>query len=491
MRTKTSRAPALAATSLGFGVVQLDVSVVNVAIEPIRADLGGTVGDIQWVVSAYTVVFAALILSAGALGDRIGAKRVFVAGFAVFTAASVGCGVAPSLGVLIGCRVVQGIGAAVLVPCSLSVLSHAYPEPAERARAVGLWAAGASVGLSGGPVLGGVLTAALSWRWVFLINLPLGLLGIALTLRYASETTRSPERSFDLPGQLLGVGTLAILAGAMTAGGARGFADPFVLGGLLLAVVAGAVFVVVEARRRSAMLPLALFGSRTFSSAAAIGLVINIAFYGLIFVLSLYFQSVRHYSPLATGLAFAPATGVVLLANVLAGRLTARFGTQAVIASAAALMAVSLGGLLIADESTPYPELLVQLLALGFALGVIVPAMTAALLGSVELNRSGVASGTLNTARQTGSVIGVALFGSFAAANLVAGLHLALGVLMALAIATIALAVGSGSGRADRKPVGSGLKGSRSGRDVDHDLAGRPATGHGTALRAAVAPSST
>src|ERR1700742_3417587 len=168
---------ALLATTLGFSVVHLDVSVVNVAIKPIGADLGGGVSGLQWVVGAYTLAFAALILSAGALGDRVGAKRMFIGGFALFTLASAACGLAPLLGVLIAARAIQGVGAAMLVPCSLDVLNHAYDDPRARARPVGLWAAGASVALAGGPLLGGILTATLGWRTIFFINAPIGLAG--------------------------------------------------------------------------------------------------------------------------------------------------------------------------------------------------------------------------------------------------------------------------------------------------------------------------
>ncbi len=441
MSRTRSRDLALLATSLGFGVVQLDVSVVNVAVQPIRADLGGSVGGAQWVVNAYTVVFAALILSAGALGDRIGAKRVFVAGFALFTVASVACGLAPSLGALIAFRAVQGVGAAALVPCSLSVLNHAFPEE-DRPRALGLWAAGASVGLSGGPVVGGVLTSALDWRWIFFINVPLGLLGIVLTLRHAEETTRSADRALDLPGQALAIGALAFLAGATIEGGERGFSDPFVLVGFGLAAVAVAAFVLVERHRRSPMLPPQLFRSRTFSAASAIGLTINTAFYGLIFVLSLYFQNVLGYSALLTGLAFAPTTGVVLLGNVTSGRLVARFGSRAVVAAGAVVSAAAFAALLVAGHDTRYWTLVPQLVVVGYGLGVVVPAMTSALLGSVDRDRSGVASGTLNTARQSGSVVGVALFGAFAARDVVGGLHLSLLVAAGLAALTGVLAVG-------------------------------------------------
>lgn len=438
---------ALLASSLGFAVVQLDVSVVNVAVKTIGTDLGGSVTGLQWVVSAYTLAFAVLILSAGALGDRIGAKRVFVGGFVAFTLSSAACGLAPNLTALIAARVGQGIGAAALVPCSLSLLNHAFPWPRERARAVGLWAAGASVALSAGPLVGGLLIASLGWRAIFFINAPVGLLGITLTVRHASETTRSANRGADLPGQVTAGLALLALVGAMIEGGQRGFTTPLVLGGFGAAVLAGAAFIAIESRRAQPMLPLGLFRSRTFTAATSIGLAINIAFYGLIFVFSLYFQTTRHYSALATGLAFAPATAAVLIANLLAGRVAHAVGSRRVIAAGAALIAVSLAGLLAVGVLTPYPAMTLQLIGLGFGLGLLVPAMTSALLGSVDTSRSGIASGALNTARQTGSVIGVTLFGSLAAANLVSGLHLALIISAGLALAVLALSGAIGAGR--------------------------------------------
>ncbi len=433
----------LAATSLGFAVVQLDVSVVNVAIKPIGAALGGGVGSLQWVISAYTVAFAALILSAGALGDRIGAKRVFLAGFAVFTVASAICGLAPSLGVLIAARAIQGAGAAVLVPCSLTLLGHSYPDPRERARAVGLWAAGASAALSAGPLVAGVLTATLGWRAIFFINAPIGVAGMLLTLRYASETTRARDRGVDLWGQLAAIVCLTVLAAATIEGGSRGFGTAGVLAGYALAATAGAAFVAVESRRRRPMLPLGLFRSGTFTAASTIGLLVNIAFYGLIFVLSLFFQRAQHLSALQTGLAFGPMTAAVMAANLLAGRAAGTLGRRRVLVAGALLMAAGTAALLQVGAGTPYAELVAQLIGLGFGLGLIVPVMTASLLGSVERSRSGVASGTLNSARQTGSVIGVALYGSLIAGGaLVRGLHVALAISVALAIAVVALSAG-------------------------------------------------
>jgi DHA2 family methylenomycin A resistance protein-like MFS transporter len=431
----------LVATSLGFAVVQLDVSVVNVAIKPIGAALGGGVSALQWVVNAYTVAFAAFILSAGALGDRIGAKRVFAAGFAVFTLASAVCGLAPTLGILIAARALQGAGAALLVPCSLTLLSHSYPEPRERSRAIGRWAVGASAALSAGPLVGGVLTVVLGWRAIFFINAPIGLTGILLTVLCAEETSRSSHRGVDMWGQLAAVVCLTMLAAATIEGGARGFGSPPVLVGYAMAAVAGGLFVAVERVRPRPMLPLRLFATRAFSANTAIGLLINIAFYGLIFVLSLFFQRAQHLSALQTGLAFAPMTGAIMAANAVAGGLADRRGARIVIVGGALLMfagAVALEG---TESGTGFPAVVAQMVALGFGLGLIVPVMTASLLGSVERSRSGIASGTLNTARQTGSVIGVALFGSLVAGGrLVGGFHVALVIAAVLALVVAALA---------------------------------------------------
>lgn len=436
------RALILGAMSLGFAVVQLDVSVVNVAIKPVGAALGGGVSALQWLVGAYTLAFAALILSAGALADRIGAKRMFVGGFALFTACSAACGLAPSLGFLIGARALQGAGAAILVPASLSLLAHAYPDKEQRARAVGVWAAGASAALSGGPLVGGVLITVLGWRAIFFINLPIGLTGMILTLRYADETSRSAGRAIDLPGQLAAIVCLVALAAGTIEGGAHSFATPGILGALGLAVAAAITFVLVERRGSSPMLPPALFRSRAFSAASAIGLLVNVVFYGLIFVLSLFFQHAQQLSPMQTGLAFVPMTGAVMVANVLTSRLAAARGQRVVILGGAILMTAGTLGLLTAGAASSYPAMISQLIALGFGLGLIVPVMTEALLASVERSQSGIASGALNTARQTGSVIGVALFGSLIDGHqLVAGMHVALLIATVLMLCVAGLAL--------------------------------------------------
>src|SRR5215813_8172918 len=247
-RSRLATSLTLAAMSLGYGVVQLDVTIVNTALNSIGASLGGDIAELQWVVSAYTIAFAAFILTAGALGDRLGAKRIFMAGFALFTAASLACALAPNATILIAARCAQGLAAAILVPNSLALLNHAYPDAKARGRAVAMWAAGASLALTAGPFLGGALIALTGWRAIFLVNLPIGLAGLWLTWRFASETPPLAQRELDLPGQIAAVAALGALAGALIEAGQSGWAHPFVLTGFAAAAVAGALFVVREKR---------------------------------------------------------------------------------------------------------------------------------------------------------------------------------------------------------------------------------------------------
>jgi DHA2 family methylenomycin A resistance protein-like MFS transporter len=439
-RSSPSTSLTLAAMSLGYGVVQLDVTIVNTALNSIGGSLGGGVAELQWVVSAYTIAFAAFILTAGALGDRIGAKRIFMAGFAIFTAASVGCALAPSAALLIAARAVQGLGAAILVPNSLALLSHAYPDEKQRGRAVGIWAAGASLALISGPLIGGGLIALVGWRSIFLVNLPIGLAGLWLSWRYAAETTRSPQREIDLPGQIAAIASLGCLAGAIIEGGTLGWSNPFVIAGFAASVVLAILFVLQEQRAPQPMLPLSLFRHRMFALTSLVGLLVNVAFYGLIFVFSLYFQRVNGLSPFATGLAFLPMLGAVLPVNLAAARVAERIGAAATIAVGATLSAFGCLALLGIAPGTPYWEIGGQLMIIGGGLGLLVPPLTSTLLGSVEKSRSGIAAGVLNATRQTGSVLGVALFGSLAgeANSFMTGAHASLMISACLLLAAAA-----------------------------------------------------
>jgi MFS transporter, DHA2 family, methylenomycin A resistance protein len=442
VRSRLSTSLTLAAMSLGYGVVQLDVTIVNTALNSIGTSLGGGVSELQWVVSSYTITFAAFILTAGALGDRIGAKRVFMTGFAIFTAASVGCALAPTAAILIAARAAQGLGAAILVPNSLALLRHAYPDERDRGRAVGMWAAGASLALTAGPLVGGGLITLVGWRSIFLVNLPIGLAGLWLTWRYASETTRSTQREIDLPGQLAAIAALGFLAGAIIEGGALGWGNPFVIFGFVGAALMGIAFVSQEQRARQPMLPLSLFNNRMFAAAALVGLLVNVAIYGLMFVFSLYFQKINGLSPFATGLAFVPMLGAVLPVNLLAPRVTERIGAPATIAAGAALSACGCLAMLGMAPGTSYSAICLQMIAISTGLGLLVPPLTSTLLGSVEKSRSGIAAGVLNATRQTGSVLGVALFGSLVSQSdsFMAGTHASL-VISAFVLLAAATAI--------------------------------------------------
>lgn len=430
------------ATSLGFVLVQLDVSIVNVALSRIGTDLRTDVAGLQWVVDAYTLLFASLLLFAGTFADEIGALKAFVGGFGLFAAASLACGLAPVPAVLIAARALQGIGAAFLVPCSLALLNYACRDDERmRAQAIGLWTAAGSVGLAVGPVLGGLLVHVLSWRSIFFVNIPLGVIGIWLTLSFVKESTAHQGRQFDLAGQLLALVMLASLTGGIIQASSSGWLSPLVLLGLGVALICGAAFVLVEARVRAPMLPLGFFRNSTFSAAALVGLAINLTFYGVIFILSLYLQRIQHFSPLAFGIAFLPIPLGLLITNLLAGWLTGRLGAR--LPMVLGLLVAAIGYWLLhgLDQRTPYTVMLWGLLILPLGIGLAVPTMTTTLLSTVPQSRSGIASGTLNTVRQAGGALGVALFGSFLAQGAIRGIQLAFAVSAVIVIVAAIVAM--------------------------------------------------
>lgn len=427
----------IATTSLGFLVVQLDVSIVNVALVRIGHTLGGGMASLQWVVDAYTLAFAAFLLSAGALGDRLGARRVFVLGLGVFGAASLGCALAPSLSLLVTARAVQGVGAALLMPCSLAVLNHACgDDAAARARALGLWTAAGGVALSAGPLVGGVLIDRLGWPSIFYINVPVCLLGMALAWRCVEETPRHRDgEGFDLAGQTCAVAMLLGLTAAVIEAGTLGWHAPRVWLLLGVGVIAGAAFLAIESRGRAPMLPLGLFRHRAFTGATVVGWVVNFALYGSIFVLSLYFQRVRGYSPSTTGLAFLPFMATVTVANVAGSRLAARTGPRWPMVAGLLVGAAGFVLLVDVDATTSYAALIARLLLIPAGIGVAVPSMTATVLSSAPRNRSALAAGVLNTVRQAAGAVGVAAFGALAATDMLTGMRMAFGFSAALLVA--------------------------------------------------------
>ncbi|MHB8295522.1 MAG: MFS transporter [Acidimicrobiales bacterium] len=350
----------LVAACVGYGMVTLDTTVVNVALPSTSHALQTTTTGLEWVLDGYSLSFAVFLLSAGALSDRRGAKEVFLAGLVLFPMASLACGLAPTITVLVAARLIQGLGAAVAVPASLALLQAAYPEPASRARAIGLWGAMAGVAAAAGPALGGVTVGTLGWRAVFFINLPLGAAGLALGARHLPRPPRRPH-SLDLAGQLAAVSCVAGLATALIEAGGRGWTSAVV-------VAAGAVFVAVEHRSRGPMLPLGLFASATISAATVVGLLCNLGFFGELFVMSLYLQQVRGLLPLVTGLLLVPQMAATIVGSMTSGRVMARRGPRLPMLVGLCLGAAGLGGLAATDQHAPYLLLLPCFVAAGFGI---------------------------------------------------------------------------------------------------------------------------
>ncbi|MFJ7072093.1 MFS transporter [Streptomyces sp. NPDC098781] len=440
---RRSRAPLLAVCA-GYFMVILDVTVINVAVPVIGRELSASLTGIQWITDGYTLVFAGFLLTGGALGDRLGNRRIFCSGVVVFTASSAACALAPNAPFLVVSRLVEGLGAALIVPGSLALLQQAYPESAARARAFGLWGSMAGIAASAGPLLGGLLVSTVGWRWVFLINLPVGAGCVALTLRHVARSPRRPDRTLDWPAQCAVVAAVALLTAALNEAGRRGWSDPAVLAGLGLAVTAAVAFAVRERLARSPALPLDLLRSRAMSGGAVIGLLFNFGFYGMVFTASLDFQHERHYSALETGVALFPAVAMTMFASVLSGRLTRRTGDRPLVISGMLLAALGLAGWAAAGADPAYGLLVAPMMAAGFGTSFALTGSTATVMGAAPPGYSGTASALFNTTRQIGSATGVALGGSLLATSADPGtglrVSMAIGALAYLTAAILAYA---------------------------------------------------
>ena len=421
--TATARRTALAAILLGFFVVMLDTTIVNVALAGIGADLGMTVSSLQWVVDAYALTFAAFLLTAGAACDRLGARRVHLAGLVVFAVLSSVCALAPTGGLLVVGRAVQGLGAAAIVPGSLALLSVVSADPGERARAIGLWGGAGGAAAAIGPVLGGALVSTIGWRTVFWVNLPVIAVGCLLTLRAVPASTGGRAGRVDPPGQALSVLALVALTHAAITAGERGWSPrqgcELVVGGVLLAL-----FVVAERRRPDPMLPIALVTRARFSVAAVVGFALNVGFFGQLFVLSLFLQRYLGYEPWLAGLALAPQACSAVVASPLGGRCAARWGAFPAMLTGLVTGAVGFVGLVLLTAETPYAVVAALTFTAGFGTALAMPAATSAAVASAPPEHVGVAGGVVNAARQTGSVVGVAVLGAMVAGgDLLRGFH--------------------------------------------------------------------
>jgi MFS transporter, DHA2 family, methylenomycin A resistance protein len=420
---------ALVAVCLGYFMVILDTTIVNVALPALRADLGASVSGLQWVVDSYLLMFAALLLSGGTLADRLGARRVFQLGLGVFVVASVCCGVSPSTVVLVIARAVQGVGAALAVPASLALLRAAFPDPAARARAIGVWGGIAGVAAAGGPILGGVLVSTFSWRLVFFVNVPIGLAAMAMTAQRVPAIRACP-RGLDPAAQLTGILALAALTLALIEGGRAGITSPLVISAVATFLATAAAFIVIERRVSTPMLAPTLFRDATFTGGNLVGLLINLGFYGELFVINLYFQQVLGYSALVAGLALLPQMGMATVGSALSGAFTARAGgPRPTMLTGLAVGGAGLLGLIMIGPHTPYVLLVGPLVAAGFGMSFTMPAATTAVVEGAPADRSGLASGAINAARQVGGVIGVALLGALVSGGpVIPGLRIALAI---------------------------------------------------------------
>lgn len=400
----------VAATVLGSGMALLDSTVVGIALPSIGRDFHGGVGTLQWVVTGYTLTLAAFLLLGGALGDRYGRRRIFTIGVAWFAAASALCGFAPTAGVLVVARVVQGIGAALLAPGSLAILQTSF-QPSDRARAIGAWSGLSGVASAAGPLVGGYLLAVGSWRWVFFINLPVAAAVLAMTARHVPES-RDP----DATGHVDGVGTalavvfLAGLTYGLIEGPTRGWTSPAVAVSLVLAVLAGPAFVLVEQRRAHPMLTLSLFRSRQFSGANGVTFAVYGALGGALFLLPVELQIVKGYSPLEAGISLLPLTIIMLALSERSGALSARIGPRLQMTVGPLIVGAGLALLVRAtDPGSYWTQVFPAVLLFAIGLTVTVAPLTATAMGAAPPERSGVASAVNNTVARAASLLAVAV----------------------------------------------------------------------------------
>jgi MFS transporter, DHA2 family, methylenomycin A resistance protein len=436
-----SRRLVLVVMCVGYFLVLLDVTIVNVALPTIGSGLGTSVSGLQWVVDGYAIALASLMLAGGTIGDLHGHKRVVLTGLALFGAASLVCGVASTSGVLVAGRVLQGVGAALLLPGTLAVITHAYPERGEQAKAIGLWAAIGSVALPAGPVLGGALVDGVGWRAVFLVNVPFVLVAGVVAARLVRESADPRGRELDVGGVVLGAVALAATTFAFIEAGHGGGAAAVVVAAVV-AVLALAAFVAVERSRPHPMFPLGLLRRPGFASANAVAGGMNLGTLGLLFVLTLYLQRVQDRSALEAGVALLPLFLPLSLLAPFVGRLTARVGPR--LPMAAGLLTAGAGVALLAriDPGTAYVSLLPALLLWGVGLALLTPAVVAAAMHAAPEGRAGLASAVNNTARQTGGAIGIAAYGALAGsvaarASFVSGLRAGAMITLALWLAGV------------------------------------------------------
>ena len=438
----------LALVSVALFMAALDNLVVGIALPSIRADLGGTLESLEWTVNAYTLAFAVLLISGAALGDRYGRKLMFMVGVGIFTGASVLTALAPSYELLIAGRAIQGVGAAILLPLTLTLVSEAVP-PEKRGMALGVWSGVMGLGIALGPFVGGAVVQGLAWQWIFWINVPIGLVIIPLSIKYLTES-RGPDKSLDLPGLgLISVSLLAITF-AVIESQSLGWGSATVIALIATGVTFMGAFIAWELRTKAPMLPMGLFRSRAFSAVNVAGFLMFLGVFGSIFLTSQFFQTAQGYGPLKAGLLTLPWTAVPMFIAPVAGILSDKYGDRPLLVGGLGLSAISIYWM--SQVMTPdvaFSSLIAPFVIAGIGMSFTFPSLANAVLHSVKPEMAGKASGAHNALREFGTALGVAVLASvFAAAGsyaspqafndgMVAALPIGAACLLAAAIAAM------------------------------------------------------
>ena len=444
----------LAAVAFGLFMIMLDNTIVNVALPSIERSLHMSISSLEWIVTAYALTFAALLITGGKLGDLYGRRKMFVAGLVVFTLASLACGLAPNAGFLIGARAVQGVGAALMNPATLSIITATFP-PKERGQAIGIWAGVSALALAIGPLLGGLIVDNINWHWIFYVNVPVGVVGVVVSRFVIAESRdTSHEQSIDVPGLVTSSAALLALSYALIEGNRHGWGSAEIIGLFIGAAVLLAVFIALELRQRLPMLDLGLFRIGAFAGANIVAMLVSLGMFGVFFFISLYVQNVLGYSPTKAGAIFLPMTILIILIAPIAGKLSDRVGSRWLMGAGMSILGVSLLLYQRIGLHTGFWSLLPQLVLGGIGMALTMSPMTSAAMGSVPVDKAGVGSGVLNSFRQVGGSLGIALMGAIlltyqhpgaskqvAAQQFVNGLHAALLVSAFIAFAAAGVAI--------------------------------------------------
>ena len=406
----------LALTAIAFFMVALDALVVVTALPAIQRDLHASLSTLEWTVNAFTLAFAAGIITAAALGDRLGRRRIFILGLTLFTIASAACALAPTAGLLVAARAVQGLGAAMIMPLSLTILASAFPAE-RRGAIIGIWGGIGGLAVASGPLVGGAVTQGLDWHWIFWVNVPIGVVATVLARLRLAET-RGPATRLDLPAAaLVSTGAIAIVWGLIRSGDV-GWGSAQVVASLIGGVILVAAFLAWEWRATDPMLPLRLFGSRSFAAANLTGFLMAGSIFSAAFLMSQYFQFALGYSPLATGLRLLPWTATPLLIAPLAGVLSDRVGARPVLALGMLLQGVGLAWIAaVAAAGEGYIELVIPLVIAGVGISMALPVAPTAVLSAVHPQDMGKASGVNSTLQRFGAAFAIAIAAAVFAAN--------------------------------------------------------------------------